>query len=101
MSSVIYKLLVPTLPIPHATLSKFLSLHPAGLYFFTFTVGTKENILSTVPVKGLNIWNNFYQSSPLGHNDVVIVPVSQLMVVSGKIHYISSPSFSQHILQCP
>lgn len=60
MSNMIYKSQVPTLPIPQKNLSKFLSLRPAGLYFFTFTAGITENILSTVTVKGLNAWNSFY-----------------------------------------
>lgn len=44
--------------IPNS-LSKVLSVHPAGLYFFTFTVNTTKIILSTVAIKGLNIWSNF------------------------------------------
>lgn len=51
MSSVIYKVLVPTFLIPHADLSKCLPLYPASLYFFTFTAKITEHMLSTVAEK--------------------------------------------------
>lgn len=47
----IYKVLVPTFLIPHANLSKCLPLHPASLYFFTFTASITEHMLSTVTEK--------------------------------------------------